>query len=271
MPIKVFERILKKIKTSYGFIDLNELKNNPNQLKKGVLLTFDDAYYDFYENVFPLLQKYNIPCVLNVITDCATIGESFWTQKLNKIVEAFYSEKREKELELLPFFKAPSKNNPEMMALQLFRQILPFENKEDPIQKMTKLLGYTPEWTKMMTWKEIKEMSDFGIHIGSHSVSHANFSILKEEEIMRELKVSKQNIEQNIKKEVECIAYPNGQFTSKVIELSKDAGYKFGFSVENKSFQISDKDFQIIPRILVYHQKFWKLCLQFIKLRIENH
>jgi len=36
--------------------------------EKAVLLTFDDAYESFYENVFPLLKLYGYPCVLAVVS-----------------------------------------------------------------------------------------------------------------------------------------------------------------------------------------------------------
>ena len=91
------------------------------------------------------------------------------------------------------------------------------------------------------------------------------------DQLKYELKQSKTKIEEELNTIISVIAYPNGEYNDKVLEFSKKMGYNFAFSVENKSFQISDKDFQIIPRILVYHQKFWKLSLQFIKLRIENH
>lgn len=34
----------------------------------GICLTFDDAYYDFYHYVFPLLKKYQLPAVLAIPT-----------------------------------------------------------------------------------------------------------------------------------------------------------------------------------------------------------
>ena len=39
----------------------------------GICLTFDDAYFDFYHHVFPLLKQYQVPAVLAIPT--ALIGE----------------------------------------------------------------------------------------------------------------------------------------------------------------------------------------------------
>lgn len=39
----------------------DELTNN------SICLTFDDAYYDFYHYVFPLLKKYNLKTLLAVL------------------------------------------------------------------------------------------------------------------------------------------------------------------------------------------------------------
>lgn len=272
IPVKVFERYIKFLKRKYGFISLNDLQNNKTN-KGGILLTFDDAYYDFYENAFPILQKYEVPAVLAVITECADTGKSFWTQELNKIIEAFFKEKRQNELSKLNFLKnhSLSFNSVEQTALEIYKILLPIKEKNSALMELKTLLGKPVEFTKMMTWKELKEVHKAGISIASHTVNHLNLTTLNDEELKYELKQSKTKIEEELNTIISVIAYPNGEFNDKVLEFSKKMGYNFAFSVENKSFQISDKDFQIIPRILVYHQKFWKLCLQFIKLRIENH
>jgi len=49
---------------------------------KPVIITFDDGYLDFYKNVFPILQKYNIKATLFVITDYINLYPNYitWAQ-----------------------------------------------------------------------------------------------------------------------------------------------------------------------------------------------
>jgi len=264
IPVKVFERYIKFLKRKYGFTSINDLQDR-RASKGSILLTFDDAYYDFYENAFPILQKNGVPAVLSVITSCADTGKSFWTQELNKIIEMFYKENRQNELSRLSFLKNHplAFNNVERTALETYKILLPIKEKESALMELKTLLGKQVDFTKMMTWKEIKEVQNAGISIASHTVNHLNLTTLANEELKCELKQSKAKIEDELNTKISAIAYPNGEFNKNVLDLSKKAGYNFAFSVENKSFQISDNEFQIIPRVLVYHQKFWKLRIQF--------
>ncbi len=63
---------IKLIEKHFKYISKNFLVVTPgDKIKKGkinICITFDDAYYDFYHFVFPLLKKYKIPCVLAVPT-----------------------------------------------------------------------------------------------------------------------------------------------------------------------------------------------------------
>lgn len=98
LPKKVFRKTLEYIDKHYHVIDINDINSPIKSNKKLAVLTFDDAYYDFYENALPILRKHNFPAVQHVITHCAETGESFWTQKLNKIIEAYYFNKKKIEI-----------------------------------------------------------------------------------------------------------------------------------------------------------------------------
>ncbi|MCL2343687.1 MAG: polysaccharide deacetylase family protein [Firmicutes bacterium] len=49
------------------------------EVQKPILLTFDDGYRDIYENLFPLLKKYNLKATLFLITDSVGHGDNFLT------------------------------------------------------------------------------------------------------------------------------------------------------------------------------------------------
>ena len=101
-----------------------------------------------------------------------------------------------------------------------------------------------------MTWPQIKEMSDAGITIGSHTINHPHLSRKQKNEsgedydkrVSRELEVSKEEIESHIGKKVEFFAYPYGSFNDDVIRLLKKAGYRNAATVLwDKNFPDTDR------------------------------
>lgn len=57
-----FSKYLEYLTQNFHITNIDNIK--PNQLN--IILTFDDAYYDFYYYVYPLLKKYNVPAILGV-------------------------------------------------------------------------------------------------------------------------------------------------------------------------------------------------------------
>ncbi len=95
-----------------------------------------------------------------------------------------------------------------------------------------KIIGQT---SNALTWKQIKEMSDAGVDIQSHSLSHPFLTRRRHrsmgdkqygEWIQRELAESKRILEKNTGKKVHFLAYPYGDYDDKLTEQVEKAGYK---------------------------------------------
>lgn len=76
----------------------------------------------------------------------------------------------------------------------------------------------------------IKEMSDYGIDIQSHTITHPKLDSLTYDEQLIELKESKKTLESITGKPVTSIAYPFGNFNDDTIKAAKIAGYSLGFT-----------------------------------------
>lgn len=94
-----------------------------------------------------------------------------------------------------------------------------------------KIIGQT---SNALTWKQIKEMSDAGVDIQSHSLSHPFLTRGRHrsmgdaqyaEWIQRELAESKRQLEKNTGKKVQFLAYPYGDYDDKLVEQVSKAGY----------------------------------------------
>lgn len=87
----------------------------------------------------------------------------------------------------------------------------------------------TTDWIglpNMLNWKLIKEMSEGGMEIGSHTCSHLLLARASKEKIDDELRASKAILEEKIKKPVVSISYPNGSFNALVSTIAYENGYK---------------------------------------------
>jgi peptidoglycan/xylan/chitin deacetylase (PgdA/CDA1 family) len=73
----------------------------------------------------------------------------------------------------------------------------------------------------LLTLTEVKEISRMGYEIGSHGYSHINLLNASYDEILREVKESKELLENIIGDKVQGFAYPYGFFNDKVVDLVK--------------------------------------------------
>lgn len=91
-----------------------------------------------------------------------------------------------------------------------------------------------------LTWKQIREMSDEGVDIQSHSLSHPYLTRGRQgrrgaqydEWLAHELAESKRLLEQNTGRPVSYLAYPYGDYDSSVVSTAARAGYKAALTCE---------------------------------------
>ena len=77
-----------------------------------------------------------------------------------------------------------------------------------------------------LTQPELKELSDLGFEIGSHSVSHRHLNDLTSAEIEFELAESKKRLEEIIGRRVVHFSCPGGRVNHLTTEAAVNAGYK---------------------------------------------
>lgn len=96
-----------------------------------------------------------------------------------------------------------------------------------------------------MTADQLKEMSNNGIEIESHTFKHDDLSILDEANQIETLKNSKVNLEKIIGKPVDFISYPFGRYNSSTRVATEKAGYKLGFNLNGNFADRKDNNFNM--------------------------
>jgi peptidoglycan/xylan/chitin deacetylase (PgdA/CDA1 family) len=87
------------------------------------------------------------------------------------------------------------------------------------------------------------------VTIGAHSVSHALLTRCDEANLKQELTASRRYLEELTGEQVTLFAYPTGDYDSRVISATRQAGYEAAFVVDSK--QLGMPRFEI-PRVGLY-------------------
>jgi len=95
------------------------------------------------------------------------------------------------------------------------------------------LIGDTGRWRRkelqssvLLNWNEIYDTIDRGHEIGSHGLYHPDYRQLSGQELRKEIKESKEIIEEHIMTPVTSFAYPYNLYNEQIIQIVKEAGYK---------------------------------------------
>ena len=110
----------------------------------------------------------------------------------------------------------------------------------------------------------IKEMSNYGIDIESHTITHPKLDTLSYEHQLRELEGSKKILEDITGKKVTAIAYPFGNFNDNTIKAAKNAGYILGFTT-NRGFSDRNDNKLKLDRIYISSKYSMDTCKEILK------
>jgi peptidoglycan/xylan/chitin deacetylase (PgdA/CDA1 family) len=90
-------------------------------------------------------------------------------------------------------------------------------------------------------WGELRVLEQRGITIGSHTVTHRPLTRLSSDEAQRELRDSRQALEQHLGHPVQWFAYPYGAEDSRIVTLAREAGYVLAVTTLGGSAQRADQ------------------------------
>lgn len=76
-----------------------------------------------------------------------------------------------------------------------------------------------------MNEQDIKAISDYGIEIGSHTISHPDLAKSTEAKATKEITESKKTLEDITGKQIISFCYPSGKYNADVENIVKDAGF----------------------------------------------
>lgn len=107
-----------------------------------------------------------------------------------------------------------------------------------------------------LTESQLKELEKNKINIESHTANHLELAKLPKEKQREELQQSKDSLNNLLDEKIEYVAYPYGSYNDDTKNITREIGYKMGFSTDS-GWASGDDDLFSIPR--VYLSDFYDL------------
>jgi len=224
LSIDLFRLLLVFLKEFYTIISFADLIacQDQNIEKPFLILSFDDGYYDFYENACPILAEHAVKVNQNIVPWCVDNQRP----PLNVALQDFIGKNKDypKNLTIPGFIFC---GNPQVDSLSLSKFI-----KNRPISEQFAIrkdiqsqgIDLMPFETKMMGINQIKEISS--IHeIGSHSFFHSNMSYESDNFFKEDLLRCNNWFLSNLGCLPDIFAFPNSDYTSKQLEILREYGF----------------------------------------------
>lgn len=232
-----FKKQIEVLAEKYPIISLQEAisqcKNGKTNVKMRVVLTFDDGYIDNYEIAYPYLKKLGIPASFFIATDCVGQKGVVWYNNFFNILD---SNKDIKKLILGTTNITRNVCLPRFLFIREAVKIIKTFNKAEREKlilslKNNRALRNVPysDNDRFMSWDNLIEMSNHGMEIGSHGISHSSLACIEKKEALNEIKLSREIISTKLSKPCLYFSFPFGgknDYNAGLIQYCKQVGYE---------------------------------------------
>lgn len=269
--------VIRRLSQPVRLSRLTDRLKEGKSLKGAVAITFDDGYADNYSNAYPLLEKYDIPATVFVVSGAVDAKRAFWWEELSALLlrpgclpavlelpirgkthrielahAAVYSETdRRRDMTLRIWHAEPGTRLHLCRRLWiLFQQLTALEQAEllERLREWASLSGSVPIRPLTMSAQQIRHLASEGlIDIGGHTVTHARLPCHDEDYQRGEIETDKATLEELTEMPVTSFAYPHGDHCPTTLRLVQDAGYERACSVAWGRVRGKDNPF-LLPR-----------------------
>jgi peptidoglycan/xylan/chitin deacetylase (PgdA/CDA1 family) len=208
-----------------------------------VLVTFDDGYRDNHDVALPILLRHGVRATFFIAVDYVRERRLYWWDRVALVVKRSvrdgirleYPEPIE-----LPLGDAGARTQ----AVRKAQRIVKDRHGLDLSRFLVELgraagvsLAREEELRlaekTVMTWDHVLALRDAGMDVQSHTRSHRALQTLGDEDLTRELRGSREELECVLGHAVSAVSYPVGKplgDDQRIKRAVRDCGYELGFS-----------------------------------------
>ncbi|MDB4954918.1 MAG: polysaccharide deacetylase [Myxococcales bacterium] len=235
--------IVRRYFNPVGMDDVLRLAEGGSMPRNPVLITFDDGYRDNHEVAVPILKRHGIKAVFFIATSYIAERRVFWWDRINYLMKTSTKRTIEVSYPFLQVFDVRTPADKTGATKALLRLVkthngLDLDRLLDGLAKAADV-RWDDELEKrfaneyLMTWDQVRDLRAAGMDVQSHTRTHRVLQTLDDNQIVHELRGSRDELEQQLDEPVRAISYPIGHtirdrpFVRRALAA---AGYKVGFT-----------------------------------------
>jgi hypothetical protein len=246
-PESSLETFIKQIKyliQNYRVLPLVEIAQRMSggkSVRRCAAVTFDDGFRDNYEKAFPILKQLQIPATIFLTTGFVESGQAPWFIEFRYLFMQTPKSRLEIKLagqtQSFPLANPLEKRSASDMLMN-YMQSCPNEERLSILRLLPSILDVDLTdrlQSLMLTWDQIREMSQNGISFGAHTVTHPVLTRISPDTLRREVSGSKATIEEKTGLSVNVFAYPfgkRGHYPRSAPMVLKDLGFLCAVTTE---------------------------------------
>ncbi len=254
-----FVALLHLLQRDYQAVPLEDLLSEPGGAdgRPKVALTFDDGWEDNYRIAFPHLLANRIPATIFACTELLGTSGVLPEERFARVWAGCTARNQLKELlDDLNHWGMGNRKNVNVLSE---RRYWSQELKRMPLDARLLLLNHVESRydvplasrRRFLRWEDVRIMTNTGlIRMGSHTSRHASLTSETDRDIRRELECSKTKLMEQTGTMPESLAYPNGMYNRRVIELVRSAGFRTALATNPGPVRKNSNPLAI-PRIAV--------------------
>jgi peptidoglycan/xylan/chitin deacetylase (PgdA/CDA1 family) len=244
-----FVKLLEYLKDHFALVS-GEALFSPQGLnstsKPFCVVTFDDGWIDNYTDALPELRRVGVPATLLVATSYLGTGHTFWVERLRAALAGPNADAIRAQIASL----AGASLDIDEEAVIEYLKHMPSAQRDQTLQPLLNS-HEAASVDRMMTWEQLREMSNAGVEIGGHTATHPLLTYESDDTVQRELSDSRQALEERLGVKAQSFAYPNGDFDARIRQAVIDAGYSCAYTTRSGWYTLGSDPFRV-PRYLLH-------------------
>jgi peptidoglycan/xylan/chitin deacetylase (PgdA/CDA1 family) len=247
---ETFRRHLDWLQQDFRVLSLSDILSRleANQpLPRGACaLTFDDGWKDNHDHALPALRAAEMPATVFLVSERVGTEGAFWPDEVCRRMQRMSSDGQRAVAEQVGVHGLREPIDDTLTALKALSE----DDRQLALDRIRQDSGgeAEPARRELLDWQEVERMAGAGIEFESHGASHAILTGLDPERAASELRRSLQQLEERGHARARILAYPSGGYDARVLELSRQAGYRAAVTTE-LGLAAAESDPLALPRV----------------------